>query len=104
MVQVGSKYKLIKHPYHPVGTATMQANDSKRVLITWDDQGLIPHADWYDEQMFGDGTFELLKEDPQFKITEGNGNSCQMHEWAHYVGLNSEYDYCKNCDRKRAVK
>lgn len=97
-VNIGSKYKLMKHPYQPVGKVISCDYMNDTVTIEWIDKDLIPSKEEYPLSFFSDGSFELI-EDSYEKLNAGI-NSCS-HRWEHYLGFNEEYDYCSKCDTKK---
>jgi hypothetical protein len=104
-IMIGSKYKLVAHPYQPIGTAKGWRSNTSEILIEWDDTTLIPPSDYYPEQMFANGSFELIRDPSTFGMygylgDYGHDTECS-HEWATYTGITREFDYCKKCDIKR---
>ena len=104
-IMIGSKYKLVNHPNQPIGTTKSWDSNKKEIQIEWDDTSLIPPSDWYPEEMFVNGTFELQGRD-HFSMYGylGDYESVSMecnHDWTSYTGLNVQYEFCKKCDIKR---
>jgi hypothetical protein len=104
---IGARYKLLKHPHQPIGTAARFMPQTHEIWVEWDDQTLNPPADHYPESYFGDGTFEFVDygSDKPYYIREMEKEKATKtcsHEWAVYNGFREYYEYCKKCDIKKA--
>ena len=103
-IHIGGKYKLVRHPQQPIGTAK-QWNSNKEILIEWDSGTLIPPSEWYSEDMFTNGTFvEIKNGHGMYGYTGDYGHDFDAgcsHDWVDYTGLRFSYQFCKKCDLKR---
>ena len=99
---MGARYRLVKHPQHPVGIPKRGSWQTKLILVEWENPSLIPPSGYYPEEAFSDGTFEFLgyaASEPESPFYASN-TSCN-HKWKTYVGLREEFDYCETCNIKK---
>lgn len=92
-MNLGSRYKLIKHPYQPIGRAIDYDIVTGEVLVEWDDKSLIPPRDHYPQELFTNGTFVVVEEHCQLLL------ACH-HKPKKYVGFTEAYTFCEKCGEK----
>lgn len=103
MILMGARYRLMSHPDQPIGIT--KGHRPGEILVVWENTTLIPPNDWYSEDMFANGKFELIRADHSniyeyVTINESVNFTC-AHEWKQYYGFNEDYEYCTKCDVKK---
>ena len=103
MIMMGSRYRLMSHPDRPVGITKGQRPGE--ILVVWEDSALLPPSEWFPEEMFSNGKFEMIREDYSslyggYVGDYGHERVC-LHEWKNYQGFCEEYEFCVKCDIKR---